>query len=591
MNWHYTPYVLPLLVGALVSLVIARYVWQRRPAPGAIPLACLMLGVALWSLGYALEVGSRSVALMQASLKIQYLGIAVIPLFWLVFALEYTENTTWLSRYRIVGLPLIPAITLVLVWTNEWHPWFLPLLGFHLEGTLAVMQWKTGFWFWIDLVYAYGLLGIGSVLLVRSLLGAPPMYVGQVISILLGALIPWVTNILYMLQIGPFPFLNLTPFGFILTGLAMSWGLFHYKLLDIVPVARERVFESLPEPILVLDTSQRVVDLNQAAQDIFFSGETVILGTPVQEVFSNWTDFSACFQQLSEQKCSELVWERQEIQRYFELQLTPLYNRRNRYIGNLLIFGDITPYKCSEQALRKSQTELTRANQFKDEFLATMSHELRTPLNSILGLSEGLLEHVYGSLTEKQERSLQTIERSGRHLLDLVNDILEISKIEAGKLTLIPGEVNVHDLCQTSIEMIRESALKKHLEIFIRIDERITTVHADKSRLLRILTHLLENAVKFTDEGKIGIEVSLNSHDRMVCFTVWDTGIGISPSDAQRLFQPFGQLDRRLARRYSGAGIGLFLVQRLAELHGGYVSLESELNQGSRFTISLPWRK
>lgn len=591
MNWHYTPYVLPLLVGTIVSLLVAYHAWRRRPVAGAIPLACLMVAVALWSVGYMLEAGSRSLTFMQISLKIQYLGIAVVPLFWFLFALEYTENTPWLNRRRIWLLSLIPAMTLVFVWTNEWHSWFLPYVGFRLQGTLAVMQWKTGVWFWVDTLYAYGLLGIGAVLFIRSLLIAPYLYFGQIVSILFGVCIPWLTSMLYVFQIEPFSSLNLTPFGFILTGLAMSWGLFHYRLLDIMPIARARVFENLPDPIMVLDTSQRIIDMNQAAQNVFFPGRTAVMGSPVQEAFVHWKAFLEGFQQRFRQNFSELVWEIQGVQRYFEVHVTPLYNRKNMYIGDLVIFGDITRHKYSEQALQKTQTELSRANQLKNEFLATMSHELRTPLNSILGLSEGLLERVYGALTEKQERSLRTIERSGRHLLELVNDILEISKVEAGKLKLIPGEVNVHELCHTSVEMIQAEAVKKRLDISVRIDEKITVMQADKPKMLRILFHLLHNAVKFTrDNGRIGIEVALNTDDQSVDITVWDTGIGISRKDAEQLFQPFGQLDRRLARRYSGAGIGLFLVQRLTELHGGQVSLESEPNKGSRFTISLPWR-
>ncbi|MGE3541929.1 MAG: response regulator [Candidatus Tectimicrobiota bacterium] len=244
-------------------------------------------------------------------------------------------------------------------------------------------------------------------------------------------------------------------------------------------------------------------------------------------------------------------------------------------------------------ALSMANTALAQATRLKDEFLASMSHELRTPLNAILGLSEALQEQVYGPLTDKQSQSLHRIEESGRHLLALITDILDLSKIEAGKVTLQLTPVDVEGLCQASLRLLRESAEKKQLRLTATVSPSVQAqaLLADERRLKQMLVNLLSNAVKFTPpEGSIGLDVSGSAAEAMVSFTVWDTGVGIAEADKARLFQPFVQLDSSLARHHAGTGLGLSLVARLAALHGGRVMLESTVGQGSRFSVLLPWR-
>jgi len=241
--------------------------------------------------------------------------------------------------------------------------------------------------------------------------------------------------------------------------------------------------------------------------------------------------------------------------------------------------------------LSAANAELARAARLKDEFLASMSHELRTPLNAILGLSEALQEQVYGPLSARQFKSLRNIEASGRHLLTLINDILDVSKIGAGKLELEKTLVSVESVSRASLGLIKQPAHRKRLKISSSLDSAVRTIHADPRRLKQILVNLLSNAVKFTPEGgQIGLEVVGDAEGQAVHFAVWDTGVGIAPEGMERLFRPFVQLDSSLSRQHTGTGLGLVLVHRMAELHGGGVSVESEPGKGSRFTVSLPWQ-
>lgn len=270
----------------------------------------------------------------------------------------------------------------------------------------------------------------------------------------------------------------------------------------------------------------------------------------------------------------------------------------------LLRVTDISDRKQTEAQLRRineqlvlANADLARATRQKDEFLANMSHELRTPLNSILGLSEALQEKSLGALSEKQNRCLDIIRSSGKHLLALINDILDLAKVEAGKLELQIAPVPITRLCETSLAFVRYQARKKnirlvgqvHLDPSQPLEQRRVLV--DERRMRQVLLNLLSNAVKFTNSGgSVTLEVTeiATENETSVCFSVIDTGIGIAPEHISRLFQAFVQIDSSLARRYPGTGLGLVLVKQISELHGGRVEVESQLNRGSRFNVILP---
>jgi PAS domain S-box-containing protein len=263
----------------------------------------------------------------------------------------------------------------------------------------------------------------------------------------------------------------------------------------------------------------------------------------------------------------------------------------------LEINNDITNQKRAEEQLRRSHErislanqELARAARLKDEFLTNMSHELRTPLNSILGLAELLLEEVFGTLTSQQHQFLRTIEQSGQHLLGLINDILDLAKIESGKMELDIRSISVHLLCESSLNFVRLPARQKQIQLTCQIDEVVTEIEADERRLLQVLVNLLSNAVKFTpDGGSIALEVRMDLPQQAIEFRISDTGIGIAQENMSQLFQPFVQLDSSLSRQYSGTGLGLSLVRRIIDLHGGSIRVESEVGRGSCFSIVLPW--
>jgi len=276
------------------------------------------------------------------------------------------------------------------------------------------------------------------------------------------------------------------------------------------------------------------------------------------------------------------------------------------------LFGiamDISDRKQIEIQLQNTNQELARATRLKDEFLANMSHELRTPLNAILGMTEGLQEEVFGAISEPQCKALHTIERSGNHLLELINDILDVAKIEAGHIELDCDSISVAYLCQSSLAFIKQQAVQKGIRLDINLQLNLPDLMVDERRIRQVLINLLTNAVKFTPEGgHITLDVKKKttgtSNQKVefaghasqpdiapqswIQFSVIDTGIGIAAEHIPQLFQPFVQIDGALNRQYTGTGLGLALVKQIVEFHGGQVGVISELGVGSCFSFELP---
>ena len=376
----------------------------------------------------------------------------------------------------------------------------------------------------------------------------------------------------------------------------------------------ENIVQSMEEGILLEDVAGTLTFANRKAGEL--------LGYAAEELVGlHWT--ATVPREYMERVAQESTKRVQGIASLYEAALLtqegeqvpvlvsarPLYDE-GLFSGVLSVFTDITDRKRAEEALKEERArlatrvadrtaelslanaELARTARLKDEFLAAMSHELRTPLNAILGLSATMQEEVDGPINERQRRSLLNIQASGHRLLELINEILDIAKIEAGKLNLLIGPVPVGSACQASLRMVKQMAQKKRVQVSSDLDSRVKIIEADARRLKQILVNLLNNAVKFTPEGgEIGLDMVGDEEQETVHFTVWDTGIGISAENMERLFQPFVQLDSSLSRQHPGTGLGLALVRRLTELHGGGISLRSQLGAGSRFTVSLPWRE
>jgi len=260
----------------------------------------------------------------------------------------------------------------------------------------------------------------------------------------------------------------------------------------------------------------------------------------------------------------------------------------------LRMFGthlDITNRKKSEQQLAETNISLTKAMRVKDEFMAAMSHELRTPLTGILGVAEMLQMNIDHTLTEKQLKYVTTIEQSGQRLLKMVNNVLEFTQLQGDAPSPELSRCKLVEVCKAAMNITAPSATAKQQVTHLASNPYDIEILTDKGLLSKILTLLLDNASKFTPTGgKFGIDITRQSDTGLVNITVWDTGIGVAEDNLPRLFTPFTQLDASLSRQFEGSGLSLALVKSMTELLGGTVSVQSKLEEGSHFIITLPWK-
>jgi len=226
------------------------------------------------------------------------------------------------------------------------------------------------------------------------------------------------------------------------------------------------------------------------------------------------------------------------------------------------------------------------ASEHKSQFLANMSHELRTPLNAILGYAELLVDGIYGQLAERPRGVLQRIQNNGKHLLALINDVLDLAKIEAGQLTLTIEDYSLPEVVKSVVTATEPLATSKGLRFTTALQSNMPTAHGDARRVLQVLLNLVGNAIKFTDDGEVEIRAAADK--RQFVLTVRDTGPGIAETDQERIFGEFQQIDNSNTRKQGGTGLGLAISKRMVEMQGGTISVVSALGQGSTFRVVLP---
>jgi len=360
-----------------------------------------------------------------------------------------------------------------------------------------------------------------------------------------------------------------------------------------------------------------ITDLNKQMEALTGCTRDELIGAPFKNYFTDSGRAQAAINQvLNEGKVTnyELTARaRNGTLTMVSYNATTFHDRDRILQGVFASARDVTELKLFEQRLQQKNLELEEASRMKSEFLANMSHELRTPLNAIIGFSEVLVDGLLGEMTEQQRGFIGDIFSSGKHLLSLINDILDLSKVEAGKMTLDLEPVQVSSLFANSLSIIREKAAARNIHLTMDAPKELGSIRSDARKVKQIVYNLLSNAVKFTsDRGEVTLrasrvpraEVGHVSESRMgrsfpmadneftefLKISVTDSGMGISPEGLERLYKPFSQIDSGLARKFEGTGLGLAMVKLLADLHGGTVAVESEVGKGSCFTVWLPFR-
>jgi PAS domain S-box-containing protein len=364
MIWQYTPYLAPLCIATAISAALVLFAWRRRQTPAAIWVILLLLAVSIWSLMDAAELSSasREYALIWA--KLQYLGIVNLTLPWLGLTFTYTDRSAWLTWRRMLLLMIIPLISLALVATNEQHGLIWSVVEWDTSGPLKMLRFSHGAWFWLLVAYTYGVLLAGMLPLIQALRRARGLYRQQVAVLLAGATLPWIGNALYVSGASPFPAIDLTPFAFTLTGVAATWGIFRSRILDIVPIARDRVIEEMADGVLVLDEHGRIVDLNQSARRMLGCTAESPIGWPIGRLTS--APPSLIERCLSTARLTDpVVIGAGATQQSLDVRVAPMYDQRGRLSGQLVMWHDISERIRIEQSVYRQARDLALIDQVR----------------------------------------------------------------------------------------------------------------------------------------------------------------------------------------------------------------------------------
>jgi PAS domain S-box-containing protein len=408
MAWQLNPYSFVLWFVALVAAAIAWAAWRRRPKPGAVPLAVLMLALTHWSFFYALEMLSADVQTKMLWIRIEYIGIVLVPASWLALMLQYTGlDMQWLTRRNLLLLTIEPIVLVAFVWTNEWHRLVWSETGLALVGSLQMFRSTYGLVFWIHTAYSYLLLIAGVFLLIRAVVRHSGPYRAQAVLLLIGALVPWVSNGLSIFDIVKVPF-DLTAFAFTVTGATSFWALFRYQLLDLIPVARDAAVDSMQDAMIAIDTQNRIVDVNRAASELLGRSESSMVGRKLADLLPQYREL---FQQFEDelQAHDELSLDIGGLPRWYDMQLSPLYDRRRRLRGRLIVLRDISERRGLQASL---ETQIHRINQLLQVARATIEHPtLEATLQNTLDIAAALTHASEGSifLVDAQFRVTQSI--------------------------------------------------------------------------------------------------------------------------------------------------------------------------------------
>lgn len=830
MNYHFGILSWWLFASFLVSFLVSVYSWRQRQIKSGFYLALLGAAIAQWALAGVFEAAATEVSHKFLWSQISYLGIVTTPLLYMLFALSYGHYENMLTKGYIILASIIPFMTLILAITSNYHQWLWLEVLISDEGNIGI--YNHGFWFLIHIAYSYLMILIGMVVIITAVRRVSSVFQSQVLIMIIGAALPLFANIVYVFGKNPIPGLDWTPVAFGFSGLLMSVGIFRFSMLNVIPIARNILVETMNDGVLVIDTNDRVLDINPTMALILDRSPAQIIGLSTQEALSDWPDAMECLKQNMEFQTT-IIKQTSSRDEHYDFQVTKIERQDGNELGRLVVCRDTTdkinaqldlvesrtrlrtlsnaateaifiseggicleqnktaekmfgytleeaigkagsdwvipehreivkqnmlagfegPYNvtalrkdkttflaeivakmmqykgrdvrisilrditqqreaeskllASEQSLKEAQRiahignwsldissnsltwseenynifeidrlkeevtfdavvkqihhddreffkqtytesiknkqpfdfnsrvvmddgrikfinlkgeiffdgeskplrsigtiqditaiklaegqvekallEAQKANTVKDQFIANISHEIRTPLTSITGFTSRLKEGIGDKLNADEQEYFKYITQNSERLMSTVDSILNLSQLEAGTIKLSPRILKMDQLIRLIIAKLEPRAIAAGIKLEFKSQLDDDSVWADEATLLEAINNITTNAIKYTNEGQVVLQ--LRRDEKLLTLTIQDTGIGISDGYRQRMFQLFSQESEGIAKDFQGIGLGLALAKRYLDMNEINIRVDSEKGQGSKFILTFP---
>ncbi len=417
MTWQHLPYLVPFLISLVIAVSVGLYTWRHRTVTGATSWTVVALSEALWILGYIFELISPNLEGKVFWDNVQFLGMFVVPTAWLAFALDYAGRKLPRSKQTWAALTVVPILLMLLVFTDDWHHLIRPDAHLVPAEPFAALTYSFTTTFWFLSLYSYVLTLAGLAVLIDRFIRPQRLYRGQVGVILLGVLILVISTLFTLAGITPYFYRDTTPFAFALSNLVLVWGLFRYQLFDVVPIARDTVFENMRDAVIVLDVQGRVVDLNPAIQRLIGRKLSQVIGQRADRVFANWPDLVEKYRDVKEAR-SEMTVQVEETRYHVEMNLTPLYDRHGSLKGRLMVARDITERQQAQEALQRAHDELEQRVQERTLELRLANEQLQRQIAE----------------RQQAQEALQESERRFRTIFDSVNDAIFVHDLTSGDI-------------------------------------------------------------------------------------------------------------------------------------------------------------
>ncbi len=573
-----------LLMATALMMFVALLCYRNRHLPMAKSIVWTMAAASFYAIGYAFEVLGSTLGEVKLALQIEYVGIPFVSTLWLLQIIQLANIGARYRKLLTVALFVVPTLVFVVHLTNDWHGLYFTRYELNLNGTMPLYDTVKGPWYTVHGLYSYLVMFFGMALFVPMYIQSLPNVRKQIVILFLGAIAPMLFNMALWFGVT----VDLTPFGFAITGITYAWGVLRFNLLRLTPLALAKVFETIGDGVVLFDSDERIVNYNKAAVAVL--PELSLMrkqATAASEVLSARPELVARLRAASDgDERFPIDTQDENGRQYYSCSLSFLYGSTNEPIGKLLILSDITELKENEARLRENARQLSELNAFKDKLFTVVTHDIRDPIALLVSLTE-LLGDEMTLADGEQAELLRELRGQVQSTFQLVDNLLDWYRSQKGKVSFRPISWNLRQIVRQAMSLAGTKAGMKRIEIIERIDEKLS-VFADKEMLELILRNLLSNAIKYTGIGG-SIEIEAVPGHSSVTVSVRDNGIGMDEQTMRllRTEEPFFKLPI-FEDETGDARFGLVLTREFVRIHGGKLWFESAPGAGTTFSFSLP---